>query len=663
MGYFSEWIALAKNREAIDRRSEVPLYHLGFLIQAFVREENMIKDVVEETGTTFIGSRANNLKISLRHSTMADVDCCIKRDISYLQYRSVEIRPDILAVPSKDKARDVDVIMIETEPKRPGYIRLQALYPQYHKDHTYWIDESTALIKYNKQPKQKTFTKQHLIHQGVTCLEWPEVASEWLSRYRPSGWPDQSCIASVKEGGCLALSRSHPLSHQREVEWQLIFPNAESVLMRALTDSQRYCLQVFKILVDFHLREFNIFLKTTTFKTIVFFACEGLPLDAWDRNLSGCLLYLLDKLYVHLRKKWLPNYFIQSNNMYDHLTEYEPLADSIYALRSFPAIGLFFLADHHDLQQMSLFDDTLEDFKDYRKHRDIRRSYHDVFLPNSLKLVSLYMLHERYGHAGRILQSSYEEVLNVAKEQEETPTFQEFVKNVLATENVEDRRYMFRFMDSEYGMQLEKTLRSDGEWVTLSEVDGIGELQHCRDEIIPRKCLGDEVHELAYILPIANGFMKEQRYSDAAVLLQKLAIKAKRFIDNFMVPDIVDDPALKRDLIEQTTMQLKTMNICQIMTYTKLHTCLSNLNEIDTFREHIQDYENLAREYDFYTALNDVADIWETLGNGEKAEKLRDEAKRSRDEKVNDMARAIMHKLTNLTGSSVDNMLRQFMQR
>ncbi|XP_021360776.1 uncharacterized protein LOC110455144 isoform X5 [Mizuhopecten yessoensis] len=664
-----ECFALVKNREAFDSRSEMPLYHMSFIIQTLVREENMLPDLggIKERAQNrghvcrnFIGSRAEKLKVCLQHlngDNSMGIDCCTKGYLSLCEYRSVVIRNNILAVPSAEEARDVDFVMIETEPIRPGYLRLQTLCPQSHKGQTYWVNETTALLKHTRA--KQTEYKGDIVHKGIKSRDWPEAAAEWVSRDRPSGWPGQHVIESAVEGGCLVISRSHALSHKREVEWQLVFPHVETVLAKeALTAAQRYCLCVFKILVDFHLRQISIRLRTTTFKTIVYFACEVLPIDVWERNASGCLMYLLDKLYFHLSKKWLPNYFIKSNNMYDHLSNFEPLAQVIDDIRTYPIMATFFLADHHDLVQIWMFDDIIDDIKSYRNHRDARRSFHNVLLPNLLKLAQTYMLNEWYPTAGTVLNAAYQEILAVAEEHEDVPTFQDFLKKVLATEDIDDRKYMYLYMDRQYGTKLRKTEGTAVQMTTFKDIEGIGDLEQFRDEPIPKSCIGDTVLQMLYILPLAERLEKKNRFSDAICLLQSIIKKARLFKEGFMVPDIIDDPTLEREIIKQTEMPRTLVNVSLMVSYEVLFKCLSSLHEEDKFKQHIQDYEDICYELEHYEALKEVADIWESFGDNERAKTLREEVTRCKHEKTEKIAKTVVSILSGSAGTGLNAFLR-----
>lgn len=45
---------------------------------------------------------------------------------------------------------------------------------------------------------------------AIRCPEWPEVAENWIHRYRKSGWPSQSVVTIISNYGCHLVSKVHP---------------------------------------------------------------------------------------------------------------------------------------------------------------------------------------------------------------------------------------------------------------------------------------------------------------------------------------------------------------------------------------------------------------------------------------------------------------------
>lgn len=642
---------LVTNREAYDRISEMPLYHVSHIMKSLVRKENILHSVVKKdrkyrTRRECIGSRTEGFKIRLAHSQKDQGEsCCPYGLVSMHTVRMVQIKPDILAVLSDDKARSVDVV-IEFGRCDPGYVHLRTVRPQLHKGQTCWIEGDVSMLVHKTQR-----TIEHgqtvITHDAVRCNEWPDIASEWITRRRSTGWPEECVIRSAVDGGCLMISRAHPFTEQDEIEWQIIFPHAEEVVAKSLSESQSYCLCVFKILCDFHLREFAIRLRTLTFQTVMYFACEELPADVWDRNLGGCLLYLLDKLTDHIKNACLPNYFITSNNMYGHLSVkvLQPFARKLEALRKFPVMAIFHLADHHGISYVWMLDDLMEDVNVFLAHRDVHRSYHQTMLPMLLKLVRQYMIRGWYPVASAVLSDAFQEVLALAGDTEALPSFQEFLLQYLSAEDEEDRVHMAKYLDRKYHTTLQEALRGQMPVVTLKDIEGLGHIEKLKDEPLPKSCLGNPLKEVLCVVELANRLYSENKMDDAAMVYECVIKKIQNYKKGLLDPGTVADPQLQREMIKQTTTYRQMADSCLIMCYSQLAKCLEEADKMDSFRPHIQEYEDKCLELQMPNHLIHVGDIWERFEDVEKARILRTEAKQLKSVVAKEMTQTLANLL------------------
>ena len=157
----------------------------------------------------------------------------------------------------------------------------------------------------------------------VFCLRyphWPNQADEWLHRKRECDWPSQTIIHRIKAGGCHFVPVAHAHSASPDYEWRYSFSKAEIILANSLTDFQKYCFILFKILVMSTIIKDIGVVKTYHLKTIMFHCCEKIPAEKWKPvNLAFCLFYLLDNLIESLKRRKLNHFFITNNNLFSHV--------------------------------------------------------------------------------------------------------------------------------------------------------------------------------------------------------------------------------------------------------------------------------------------------------------------------------------------------------
>ena len=155
--------------------------------------------------------------------------------------------------------------------------------------------------------------------QALSLNEWPRVAREWIFRRRPSKWPGTDLVASVVRRGCHLVPTAHDQSKTPDTEWRYSFSVAELALARTLTDVQKQCYIIMKMLYK-QLLGRDSRLKSYHLKTVFFRCCEVIPINQWKTdNLSNCILLILENLLVCLTRHNIEHYFIRENNLIDHI--------------------------------------------------------------------------------------------------------------------------------------------------------------------------------------------------------------------------------------------------------------------------------------------------------------------------------------------------------
>lgn len=156
----------------------------------------------------------------------------------------------------------------------------------------------------------------HSLH----CQEWPEVASGWIHRHRPSGWPSPRLIRDIAKQGCHVVPVSHRQSQWPSVEWRLSFSEAEVTLALTLSSIPRRCYIFLKLLHMYKFQRPGVALVTYFLKTALFWICESISLSEWKemKTVEG-IQRLLQFLLNSCEKRALPNYFVPQNNLFSGL--------------------------------------------------------------------------------------------------------------------------------------------------------------------------------------------------------------------------------------------------------------------------------------------------------------------------------------------------------
>ncbi|OWF36664.1 uncharacterized protein LOC110441344 [Mizuhopecten yessoensis] len=168
-----------------------------------------------------------------------------------------------------------------------------------------------------------TIHPDHDIAFAFPCLCWPRGADEWVHRTRLHGWPTQTMIDRIVQGGCHVVPVGDKSSTDTLLQWRISFACAERLLVHSLTHPQfrlygllKYFLTQIKELLDHIIGDSDI-LCSYFIKTVIFFAVENSPSVLWhERNTFLCLRFCLSILTAWVKSGYCPNYFIQDNNLF-----------------------------------------------------------------------------------------------------------------------------------------------------------------------------------------------------------------------------------------------------------------------------------------------------------------------------------------------------------
>ncbi|KAM8720585.1 hypothetical protein ACLKA7_006599 [Drosophila subpalustris] len=174
---------------------------------------------------------------------------------------------------------------------------------------------------------------------------WPDCAFEFNLRARPqhtnpqtgdkSQWPTTAVRKRIQSLGYHVVPAGYAPKRARnpfrELEWRIVFPQAEQLLERQLTRTQLKLLLVLKTLVRSFCNDKcpSMGHVMEQLRTHLFWHCERHGDDFAEHFLGEQLTRFLRSFVDTLAKKQLSDYFIERRNLFEHVPE-----DALMELRS-----------------------------------------------------------------------------------------------------------------------------------------------------------------------------------------------------------------------------------------------------------------------------------------------------------------------------------------
>ena len=192
---------------------------------------------------------------------------------------------------------------------------------------------------------------------------WPEPAMNWLIRPRRSGWPSSELIQDIFDSGChiAPVGKSRSQSELKrdeeslldESDWRISFTVAENKLGQSLFPVQRHVMVLLKIIKKAYLNDHEV-ISTYHMKNIFFWECENREADFWrEDNSAACVMSVLDRLEVCLKRRDLPHYFMPDSN----LLQYEEPEKLVQAAEAVLEVRKKHFAKDHQLTKNTSVND------------------------------------------------------------------------------------------------------------------------------------------------------------------------------------------------------------------------------------------------------------------------------------------------------------------
>jgi len=356
-------------------------------------------------------------------------------------------------VESLDCAQDTFTVYEIIDSHKPGYVYLRKSHILKRNDNGLYLREITiadsdflathiiyyhtpqffnqdglklsSLLKSGPAPRQGPATK-HTITLGINykltltkslvnfdfvpsvrCPIWPQIASDWATRNRDHGWPDQKTISLVIYDACDVVQAVHPSCRQDEwmieYQWRLSFSRAEVTLLNSWTPVQQIVYHMLRVILKSEIfsklddSDPNLpKLSNYHIKTLMLWECEQQPQSWWSAESSLVKLCssLLYKLSDWIKDRHCRHYFISNCNLLDHLDEdispmfVKRLADERFMLSWFTENYVRKCAQSCPVNVSSLFEDI-------RSSAKLKRAMHAV-VKWEQSLISHKIYTERY---------------------------------------------------------------------------------------------------------------------------------------------------------------------------------------------------------------------------------------------------------------------------
>ncbi|XP_065090440.1 uncharacterized protein LOC135711503 isoform X2 [Ochlerotatus camptorhynchus] len=173
---------------------------------------------------------------------------------------------------------------------------------------------------------------------AIVC-PWPREASEWIERKREVKinpltkqkfqWPTSPMTQKVKSFGCHVIPTGYcpkmGNNRHRQLEWKIVFPEAERYLESCLTNTQAKIYMLTKLLfrtfVDPALVTNMTMFSNEHLRAHLFWQCET-NYAAWPEDYLGeALIRFLNGLLDRIKTHKLPDYFLPSRNLFENIPE------------------------------------------------------------------------------------------------------------------------------------------------------------------------------------------------------------------------------------------------------------------------------------------------------------------------------------------------------
>lgn len=238
---------------------------------------------------------------------------------------------------------------------------------------------------------------------------WPREAFEWYQRFRnitehpmtgqKFQWPAPAMVNKVRALGCHLVPYGYVSKYElnpiRELEWKIVFPEAERYLESCLTNAQVKVYMAAKILIKTFLEsdvdctqkksckhcKMRMF-TTEHLRAHLFWQCEN-NYAAWSEICLGqSLKKFLDSLLMCIKKGKLKDYFMPDRNLLEHIP-----SDVLIELHT-----KIYRITENPVMYMMIALRNLKYCKDFYPKLNYKKLYYAIVIDDAIKIKNTNLL-------------------------------------------------------------------------------------------------------------------------------------------------------------------------------------------------------------------------------------------------------------------------------
>ncbi|XP_045209765.2 uncharacterized protein LOC123561456 [Mercenaria mercenaria] len=474
---------------------------------------------------------------------------------------------------------------------------------------------------------------------------WPDCAKHWSHRYRESGFPDEHTIQTVVKSGCHVIPLTpdfrmsdildDPIHFMTSVDdhtWCYSFAAAEKEICRFLSTEQRQSFLVFKALVDVTLKD--IPLPPSVVKSIFFYACENIEKQYWKSKPGECLLIILKKFAECLKNRHVQHYFMREKNLLDFIPEkaIDECFERLNNARLQPVVTLYFLLDQLNIMSSEIgcfVEEIIESIKVDAQTTTGVSIASESLLPACIEFMKDLIFQEDFQAAMLVFQDILEERGNSL----ETNGI-DLMKKDMWDLHIGFKWCFALYVDIKQKTTLTAQVCEGYSTVHITEVFGPSCIVELPDTLVP-ECFSIDSGDLLFVdttleilLQTVSGrmFIKcmkfyLKRYGELAgdsLIIPTSSVTASNAVTGKKTSMMVEMVSM---ITSSASLLYELQNI-----YVRLFNFCDKSNMVEEFREMMPLYSLIAKSLGTQLPLANLAYMWESLGEGKKAETIRRKA-------------------------------------
>ncbi|XP_061179354.1 uncharacterized protein LOC133187978 [Saccostrea echinata] len=598
----------------IDTITGIPLPHLSYILKQLFPRRMINSYFGAQCPQVFsgvflhcIGSSADGINVFLKDISKKQT----KRSF-YNRHKQKKGREFVL-IPLEKVVRHSDIteyqtsvesIFADSSKTHPGYCHLRlSPYTKEFERNVLQKESEKFLMEIDLDAAVSIPGDAHVKYKGLVCETFPPSTEEWRIRERKFTFPSRQLIQNILRGKCTLIKKAHPYSKVPDIEWKYNFSLAEyTIFTTGLTGSQIHGFCVIKVLVEnmtFHLTKQ---LKNKHLKAVYLRALEEIPCAAWETNFSGCILFIISNLVDNLKAKFLPHYFIPSNNLIECYSaeEIKAICVNVECIRMFPVAVTQIIAENHGYHHASkVIRLVFANCKSFMHNKDLTTVFINAFTPGTLCSIKVMTRLGFYDTAFQLLQYVHEQMLLIPMPTEcyEIPSFLEFFHMALKSLRQKSSRIILaKYFDIQFKTDILKEHIDDDATYTKNILPWKVDFEIGLAEV-PKEKTRDfsSLADFFYAYSSREFEKKNSTLSVLAIEIAILCIKKAINTDTIRMEEI-EDGNLKEEILSQKDRMVRNLKKKLEICYKHMYAISLQYLTFKPLQDHMDDIEKLCDE-------------------------------------------------------------------